>query len=227
MPAILILLLAAQTVAAPLVGPPAPATRMTLGSCAAMVRTSPDAAIAAANRWTLTGGIDARLCLAQAYVARERWAAAGAAFAQAAADAVRANDLRAPHLHVQAGNAWLAGDDPVRARGAFDAALALASMSDALRGEALIDRARAHVAAGDLKAARTDLDAGIALVPADPFGWYASASLAARAGDLSRARADIAKAAGLAPDDAGIRTLSASLAAAATPAAAPAPAKAN
>ena len=63
-----------------------------------------------------------------------------------------------------------------------------------------------------LVAARRDLDAGIALVPADPFGWYASASLAARAGDLARARADIAKAASLAPDDAGIRTLSASLA---------------
>ena len=91
-------------------------------------------------------------------------------------------------------------------------ALALAAMSDELRGETLIDRARAHVAANDLTAARRDLDAGIALVPADPFGWYASASLAARAGDLARARTDVAKAASLAPDDAGIRTLSASLA---------------
>ena len=180
-----------------------------------MVRSAPDAAIAAANRWTIEGGgINARLCLAQAYVARERWAAAGAAFAQGAADAVRANDDRAPHLHVQAGNAWLAADDHARAIGAFDAALALASMSDALRGETLIDRARAHVAANDLASARRDLDAGVALVPADPFGWYASASLAARAGDLVRARTDVAKAAGLAPDDAGIKALSASLAAA-------------
>lgn len=125
---------------------------------------------------------------------------------------MRANDDRAPHLHVQAGNAWLAADDAPKAIAAFDAALVLAGMSDALRGETLIDRARAHVAANDLAAARRDLDAGIALVPADPFGWYASASLAARAGDLARARADIARASNLAPDDAGIKTLQASLA---------------
>ena len=108
--------------------------------------------------------------------------------------------------------ARLAADDAAKAIGSLDAALALAAMSDELRGETLIDRARAHVAAGDLTAARRDLDAGIALVPADPFGWYASASLAARAGDLARARTDVAKAATLAPDDGGIKTLQASLA---------------
>lgn len=186
---------------------------MTLARCAALVRSAPDDAIAAANRWTIDrGGIDARLCLGQAYVARERWAAAAAAFTAAGDDAVREQDDRAAHFRVQAGNAWLAADDAGRAVAAFDAALALATMSDALRGETLIDRARANVASGDLKAARTDLDAGMALVPGDPFGWYASASLAARQGDLPRARADVARAAGLAPDDAGIKTLAASLA---------------
>lgn len=186
---------------------------MTLATCAGQVKTSPDAAIAAANRWTIEGGgIDARLCLGQAYVARERWAPAAAAFAGAATDAVRARDDRAAHLHVQAGNAWLAADDAAKAVAAFDAALALASMSDPLRGETLIDRARAHVAGGDLLAARRDLDSGIALVPADPFGWYASASLAARTGDLTRARADVARAQGLAPEDAGIKALQGALA---------------
>lgn len=186
---------------------------MTLGACAGLVKSAPDQAIAAANRWAIDGGgIDAGLCLAQAYVARERWPAAAGAFAQTASDAVRAGDARAADLHVQAGNAWLAAEDPAKAIAAFDAALALATMSGPLRGETLIDRARAHVAAGDLKAARTDLDAGMALVPADPFGWYASASLAARAGDLAKARADVAQAAKLAPEDAGIKTLAASLA---------------
>ncbi len=194
---------------------------MTLPACAAMVRSTPDAAIAAANRWTIEGGgVDARLCLGQAYVVRERWAAAAAAFAQAADEAVRAHDDRAAHLHVQAGNAWLAADNAKLAREAFDAALALATMSDMLRGETLIDRARADVAANDLAAARTDLDRGLALVPADPFGWYASASLAARAGDTVRARTDIAKATSLAPGDADIGKLSASLAG-------PAPARAQ
>lgn len=199
-------------------GPPAPAAPadppMTLARCAALGRTAPDVAIAAANRWTVErGGIEARLCLGQAFVAAERWGAAADAFGQAADLASRAADPRAAHLHVQSGNARLAAEDPARAIAAFDAALALATMSASLRGETLIDRARAHVAAGDLKSARVDLDAGVALVPADPFGWYASASLAAREGDLARARTEIARAAGLAPDDTGIKMLLASLAA--------------
>ena len=185
---------------------------MTLRDCAALVKREPARAVDTANRWTLEGGgIDARLCLAQAYIANERWAAAAAAFTQGADDAIRAGDGRATHLRVQAGNAWLAADDAAKAISAFDGALVLAAMSDPLRGETLIDRARAHVAAGDLKAARVDLDAGVALVPTDPFGWYASASLAAREGDFARARADIARAAGLAPDDAGIKSLAAAL----------------
>lgn len=191
---------------------------MTLARCAGLVRTVPARAVDAANRWTLEGGaIDARLCLGQAYVASDRWAAAAVAFARAADDAIRTVDDRAAHLRVQSGNAWLAADEPAKAIAALDGALALATMSDGLRGEALIDRARANVAAGDLVTARTDLDAGIALVSADPFGWYASASLAARAGDQARARTDIAKALALAPGDADIKALSAALAAPAEP----------
>lgn len=194
-------------------GPPAPAAPMTLARCAGLVKTAPAQAIEAANRWTLErGGIDARMCLGQAYVAADRWAAAAAAFTAAAQDATRVNDDRAAHFHVQAGNAWLAADDGAKAIAALDAALALATMSDGLRGEALIDRARARVAAGDPAAARTDLDAGVALVPQDPFGWYASASLAARTGDLVRARTDIAKAVALAPQDADIKALAGKLA---------------
>lgn len=187
---------------------------MTLRSCAAMIVRSPDDAVAAANRWYVDrGGVDARLCLGQAHVAAGRWAAAAVAFTQGADDAGRTDDPRAAHLYVQAGNAWLAAGEPIQARGGFDAALSLTTMSDELRGEALIDRARAHVETNNLPAARADLDRGVGLVPADPFGWYASASLAARMGDLVRARTDIAKAAGLAPTDPGIRTLAASLAA--------------
>jgi len=204
----------AQAAAATLT--PAP---MTLPACAALVKIAPSQAVDAANRWYIDrGGIDARLCLAQAYVASDRWAAAATAFGQAADDAERADDERAVHLRVQSGNAWLAADDAKLAIAAFDRALTLAAMSEALRGETLIDRARAHVASNDLKAARVDLDRGVALVPGDPFGWYASASLAAREGDLARARADIATAAGLAPDDEGIKTLSRALAAPTGPA---------
>ena len=60
------------------------------------MRSAPDAAIAAANRWTIEGGgIDARLCLAQAYIARERWPAAAAAFGPGVPDGVISLDAMA------------------------------------------------------------------------------------------------------------------------------------
>jgi len=90
------------------------------------------------------------------------------------------------------------------ARGYFDRALALPVLSDAMRGEAHLDRARAQVAVGDVVAARTDLDAALKLVPRDPLGWLLSATLARRQADLPRATKDIAEAAMLAPNEAPI-----------------------
>ena len=77
-------------------------------------------------------------------------------------------------------------------------------MPPQVEGEVHLDRARASVAAGDVAGARTDLDKGLALVPADPFAWYLSAALARRQNDMGRAKTDIDKAVTLAPDDAAV-----------------------
>jgi Tfp pilus assembly protein PilF len=172
-------------------------------ACTADIRADPAKAIASADAWRLRGGgLEARMCLGLAYVAAERWAPAATAFEQAAREAELKKDGRSADFWAQSGNAWLAGGDAAQAIKAFDAALANSSLQAELRGEVHLDRARAAVALADLPGARADLDKGLALVPADPFGWYLSAALARRQGDLSRARADIAKAVDLAPREA-------------------------
>jgi tetratricopeptide (TPR) repeat protein len=145
-------------------------------------------------------------------VALERWAPAAIAFEQAALEAERGNDPRRADLWVQSGNSWLAANDGGKARKAFDAALATTLLAPELRGEVHLDRGRAGVALGDLAGARADINKGLELVPADPFGWYLSAALAQREGNLARARSDIAKAVQLAPADAPVLLLAGNIA---------------
>ncbi|MFM9852391.1 MAG: tetratricopeptide repeat protein, partial [Sphingomonadaceae bacterium] len=71
-------------------------------------------------------------------------------------------------------------------------------------GEAHLDRARARYALKDNKAARSDLNAAIKLVPADPLVWLLSATLARVDGDLKRAQAEIIEATKRAPDEASV-----------------------
>lgn len=178
-----------------------PTDQQRFSDCVALVRIDAEKAIAAAESWRATGGgIPAKQCLGLGFVAAERWASAAAAFEQAARDAELRHDGRAANLWVQSGNASLANDEPVKARAAFDRALALPVLSDAMRGEALMDRARAAVAADEAAAARSDLDAALKLVPEDPMGWLLSATLARRQKDYARAEIDIREAARLAPD---------------------------
>ncbi|WP_174274920.1 tetratricopeptide repeat protein, partial [Sphingomonas bacterium] len=122
----------------------------------------------------------------------------------AAGGAEQQRDGRAGMLWSLAGNAALAADDAARAHTDLDRALASPALSPAMRGEAWFDRARAEFALNDLKDARISLDAGLKLVPADPFGWLLSATLARRDDDLDRAEKDVGEAARLAPDDAEV-----------------------
>ncbi len=213
-------LAAAQTPAMPQ-GPAAPvataqppsAEETRYRRCVAMVRSEPESAVGSANAWLLErGGIPARQCLGLAYVALERWDAAAAAYEVAAREAEAAQDPRRADLWVQSGNAWLAGAQPARAMAAFEAALATPDLTDELRGEVHLDRARAMVATGNAAGARQEIDRALQLVAADPFAWYLSAALAQRQGDLVRARADVARAVQLAPDDPEIMLLAGTLA---------------
>jgi len=174
-------------------------------TCAALLKTDPAKAEVEANAWRVTGGgVPARQCLALALAAQEKWAAAAEAFELAARDAELQRQPIASALWVQAGNAALAGDEPVRARNAFDRALALPGMSTEMQGEVHLDRARAGVAANDLAGARADLVLATKLVPRDPLGWLLTANLARRQKDLPGALTAIREAARLAPRDAAV-----------------------
>ena len=177
----------------------------TFADCARLVRSAPEKSIAGADAWRLKGGgLDAQYCLGLAYAANDRWSSSAAAFEQAARAAETARDPRIAELWTHSGNAWLAAGDGGKARAAFDAALAVPALSGELRGEVHLDRARAALAENNPAAARADIDRGLELVPADPFGWYLSAALARRDGNLSRAQKDIDKAVQLAPGEAAI-----------------------
>jgi tetratricopeptide (TPR) repeat protein len=171
-------------------------------ACLKLIKADPQAAVDQASEWAQrSNDVPARQCLGLAFVAAERWEPATVAFEQAAQDAEIKRDGRATILWVQAGNAALGGDDPGKARQDLDRALALPTLPDQLRGEAWLDRARADVALGDLPLGRTDMDKALKLVPADPFAWLLSATLARRQRDHERAEKDIQEAAKLAPDD--------------------------
>jgi tetratricopeptide (TPR) repeat protein len=182
-------------------------------ACVVRVRENPEQAIQAASAWRVDGGgLYARLCLGLAYVALERWSPAATVYEQAAAEAERAGDIRRADFLVQAGNAWIAAAEPTRAVLAFDAALATTHLTDELRGEVHLDRARAMVALNNPAAARQDIDRAIALVPGDAMAWYLSAELARRENNLARAETDIQRALTQAGDNPDIVLLAGTIA---------------
>ena len=212
-PFVLILAVLAAAAQSPLPPTADDATVARYRACAALAASNPDSAVETANAWrTEGGGIYARQCLALAYVALERWAPAATVFDQAAREAAEAGDSRGADFWVQSGNAWLAAGEPTRAALAFDAALAMAGITDEMQGEIHLDRARALVALGNDAAARQSVDRALQLVAADPFAWYLSAALARRANDLARAQADSARALERAPDNPDIVLLAGTLA---------------
>jgi len=170
--------------------------------CAALADKNPAAAVDEARAWMVAkGGMAARQCLGVAQAGLEQWPAAITTFEGAAKEAQIAQDPMAVVLWMQAGNAALAGDEPARARGSLDRALALPGLSDEMKGEVHLDRARAGVAVGDLPGAKDDLAEATRLVPRDALGWLLRANLARRMKDMPLAFSSIRQAASLSPED--------------------------
>ena len=175
-------------------------------ACLALATSDPQAAEAEADRFRIAGGgAKARQCQGMAYAQEARWSDAAAAFEAAAHDADAVHDTLGARYWAQAGNAWLAAGDATKAQTALTTAITAGTLGDFERGEALLDRARAQVAADRLASARGDIDAAQEAVPKDPMAWLLSATLARRMNDPTRAATDIAEALRLAPDDASVQ----------------------
>lgn len=170
--------------------------------CVDVARKDPAHGVGEADIWHRGGGgFLARQCAGIALAALKQWATAAGEFQSAAQEAEVAHDDRAAFYWAQAGNAWLAGGEPGKARAALDASLAAGTLHGLQLGEALFDRARALVALEDLPGARADIDKALPLAGDDPLLWLASATLARRMGDLGRARKDVSEAYRRSPDD--------------------------
>lgn len=146
------------------------------------------------------GSIDALVCRALQAQNVGNSAAAAQGF-EDAAKAAPDKDPQVARLLAAAGNLWIEADQPARAASALDRALATPGFAGVQRGEALLDRARAAEAQGELKVARARLNEASATISNDPFYSYFSSALAIREGDSTTARVAIDKALSLAPTD--------------------------
>ena len=145
-------------------------------------------------------GVDQKVCLALAAQKSGQFAEAAQQF-EAGARLLKPGDPSIDRMLAAAGNMWIAAGQPGKAALALDKALAGSGLLADQRGEALLDRARAAEAQGDLKTARAKLNAAVETVAADPFLWYFSAALAIRENDPATAKLAIGRALTLEPND--------------------------
>ena len=148
----------------------------------------------------LDKGVESSVCRALAAQKADRWADAATEFEGAAAS-LKPGDPQSSRLLAAAGNMWIAAGQAGKAALALDRALAGKGLFAEQLGEALLDRARAAEAQGDLKTARAKVSAAAVTIAADPFYWYFSAALAVREEDVPTAKLAIARALTLAPGD--------------------------
>lgn len=143
---------------------------------------------------------EANLCRAVAAQEAGKFAESATGF-ETAAGLAKPGDPAADRMLAAAGNMWIAAGQPGKAALAIDRALSGKGLLADQRGLALLDRARAAEAQGDLKTARAKLTAAAESISEDPFLWYFSAALAIRENDLTTAKIAINRALAMIPND--------------------------
>ena len=146
---------------------------------------------------------DAQACRAIEAGKAGRFAEAAAAFEQAA-DRAPAGDAARDRALAAAGNMWIAAGQPGKAALALDKALAGGGLKADQHGLALLDRARAAEAQGDLKTARARINEAAKTISEDPYLWYFSAAIALREEDVPAAKSAINRALAMVPDSAEV-----------------------
>jgi tetratricopeptide (TPR) repeat protein len=165
------------------------------------------AALAAAQAPTATCPTvlthEAQACRAIEASKAGRFAEAATAFEQAA-DLVHISDPARDRALAAAGNMWIAAGQPGKAAAALDKALAGGGLKSEQHGLALLDRARAAEALGDLKTARAKINEAAKTIGQDPYLWYFSAAISLREEDIPAAKASINRALAMVPDSAEV-----------------------
>lgn len=146
---------------------------------------------------------EAQACRAVEASKAGRYADAATAF-EAAAELASATDPGRDRALAAAGNMWIAAGQPGKAAVALDKALAGTGLLAEQHGLALLDRARAAEAQGDLKTARAKIDEAAKTISEDPYLWYFSAAVSLREENLAAAKSSINRALAMAPDSAEV-----------------------
>jgi tetratricopeptide (TPR) repeat protein len=211
----MLLLLLLQS--APLAVKPLPTmSELRYEECITLATKNPSDGLVEAGIWIKEkGGYLAVHCLATSLATDFKFADAAPLFAKSAKGAEAAKDPRAAKFWAQSGNAAIAADQPVDALAALDAALASTGLTNAERGDVLIDKARALVGAGREKDAGEVLSEARKLAPENGTGFLLSATLARRLGSLAEAQSLITTAAALSPYEPAIPLEAGNIAAAA------------
>ena len=157
-------------------------------------------AAAAPSQCVTQPGVPQNVCVAIEAQKGGRFAEAAQHF-ETGAGMLKPGDPSIDRMLAGAGNMWIAAGQPGKAAAALDKALAGTGLLADQRGEALLDRARAAEAQGDLKTARAKVTAAAASIAQDPFLWYFSAALAIRENDPATAKLAIGRALALEPND--------------------------
>lgn len=142
---------------------------------------------------------DAQSCRAIEASKAGRFTEAATAF-ESAADLVSPSDPARDRALAAAGNMWIAAGKPGLAAQALDKALAGKGLLAEQHGLALLDRARAAEAQGDLKTARAKVSEAAKTISEDPYLWFFSAALAIREDDIATAKSSINRALEMVPD---------------------------
>lgn len=143
---------------------------------------------------------EANLCRAVAAQGTGKFTEAATGF-ETAASLAKPGDPAADRMLAAAGNMWIAANQPGKAALAIDRALSGKGLLADQRGLALLDRARAAEAQGDLKTARAKITEAAKSIAEDPFLWYFSAALAIRENDMATAKIAINRALTMIPND--------------------------
>ena len=138
-------------------------------------------------------------CLALNRQLTGRFAEAAEQF-EAGAAMLPATDVARDRMLAAAGNMWIAASQPGKAALALDKALAGGGLKGDQHGLALLDRARAAEAQGDLKTARAKVIEAAKTISEDPYLWFFSAALALREEDIPTAKSSINRALAMVPD---------------------------
>lgn len=168
---------------------------LTLALALAAAQPAPSAVSACPS--TLTA--DAQSCRALEASKAGRFAEAAAAFDNAA-DLSPAGDPARDRALAAAGNMWIAAGQPGKAALSLDKALAGTGLQAEQHGLALLDRARAAEAQGDLKTARAKVTEAAKTIGEDPYLWFFSAALAIREEDVPTAKSSINRALAMVPN---------------------------